>query len=314
MKLALLALFAVSAVVAITDLQAQQQFIEFSAKYNKKYETAEVFKRLAIFKDNVEFINQHNSENHTYTLGVNEFSDLSHEEFKSLYLGKLDTSLAARMPIVEDVNAGPIPNDVDWRGRAVGPVLNQGQCGSCWAFSAVGAIEGAIAAAGKGLPNLSEQHLVDCAGSAGNQGCQGGWPSRAVDWAARNGGLCSESGYPYTARQGSCRSSSCSKAGTTSGSSGVSASDAGLTGALAGRPVSVAIEAAGRAFQSYRSGVFSGPCGTNLDHAVLAVGYNSQSYIVKNSWGSSWGSNGYIYMARPQNTCGIQKVAIYARP
>lgn len=296
---------------AISDLQAQNQFVEFSQKYNKKYEVGEVFKRLAIFKDNVEFINQHNSEGHNFTLGVNEFSDLSHEEFKAMYLGKLDVAHTPRLQIFEDFTNTPIANDVDWRGRAVTGVKNQGQCGSCWAFSATGAIEGSNGAAGKGLPNLSEQQLVDCSGSMGNQGCNGGWPSKAIDWAARNGGLCSETGYPYTARQGPCKTG-CTKSAGTGGSAGVPQSDAGLTGALNGRPVSVAIEASGRAFQSYRSGVFSGPCGTNLDHAVLAVGYNGQSYIVKNSWGTSWGNGGYINMARG-NTCGILKVAVYSK-
>jgi cathepsin L len=296
----------------ISDLQAQDQFIQFSQTFNKKYEVSEVFKRLAIFKDKLEFIQAHNAGNHTYTLGVNEFSDLSHEEFVAQFVGKLDNK---NPPVFDSLLEfdGPIPNDVDWRQQgAVTGVKNQGQCGSCWAFSTTGAMEGSNKIRGGGLNSLSEQQLVDCAGSAGNQGCSGGWPSKAIDWAARTGGLCSGSAYPYRGVQGRC-ASGCSRVATTGGSQGLSASDSGLTGGLSRAPVSVAIEASGRAFQSYRSGVFSGPCGRNLDHAVLAVGFTGNAYIVKNSWGTSWGEGGYIRMARPQNTCGIQQVACYAR-
>lgn len=313
MKLLIVALIAVSA-WAISDLEAQNQFVQFSQKYNKKYEVGEVFQRLAIFKEKVEYINKHNSENNTYTLGVNEFSDLTWEEFKATYLMKLDLDNIPVVPIAENLHSGPIANDVDWRGRAVTPVKNQGQCGSCWSFSATGAIEGSNAVSGKGLPNLSEQQLVDCSGSMGNQGCNGGWPSKAIDWAARNGGLCSETGYPYTARQGPCKSG-CSKSASTGGAGGVPNSDAGLAGALNGRPVSVALEAS-PAFQSYRSGVFNGPCQQNLNHAVLAVGYTSNAWIVKNSWGTGWGNGGYIYMARNNQAgglCGITKVAVISK-
>jgi len=311
MKAVLFALALVcGAAVALSDLQAQEQFIQFSQLYNKKYEVSEVFKRLSVFKDNLEYINAQNALNNTYTLGVNEFSDLSHEEFVSLYVGKLH----GPAPVAENLQEfdGPIPNDVDWRSSgAVTGVKNQGQCGSCWAFATTGAMEGSNKIAGRGLNSLSEQQLVDCAGSSGNQGCSGGWPSKAIDWAARNSGLCASSAYPYRGVQGRC-ATGCSRVGTSRGQVTVGRNDAGLTGGLNRAPVAVAIEASGRSFQSYRSGVFSGPCGQNLDHAVLAVGFTGNAYIVKNSWGTSWGEGGYIRMARPSNTCGIQNVACYA--
>jgi C1A family cysteine protease len=295
----------IASAFALSELQAQNEFVQFLGTYGKKYESnAEFFKRFNIFKDNLEFINQHNSENHTYTLGVNEFSDLAHEEFVDMYVGKL-TDAPERLQFAEEtIASGPVPNDIDWRSRgAVNPVRNQGQCGSCWAFAAVAALEGATKVGKGNLPVLSEQHLVDCSGSAGNHGCGGGLPANALNWASRNGGVCSGSSYPYTGRDGRCNTG-CTKAAQTAGAGSVGSSDAGLTGALNGRPVAVAIVASGRAFQSYSSGVFSGPCPGNLDHAVTAVGFTSNAYIVRNSWGSSWGQGGYIMMARG-NTCGI---------
>jgi C1A family cysteine protease len=309
MKLLLLVAILATAFARVQELDAQNEFTSFVGTFAKKYDTtAEFFKRFNIFKDNLEFISQHNSENHTYTLGVNEFTDLSHEEFVATYVGKLNIDASSVPPTLENVlpEDAPVPNDIDWRSRgAVNPVRNQGSCGSCWAFAAIAAIEGAVKVNGKPLPQLSEQQLVDCSGSAGNKGCAGGLPAQAINWAARNGGVCSSSSYPYAGRDQRCNTG-CTKAATTGGANGVGASDSGLTNAINGRPVAVAIVASGRAFQSYSSGVFSGPCPGNLDHAVTAVGFTGQAYIVRNSWGSSWGQGGYIMMARPQNTCGIQ--------
>jgi C1A family cysteine protease len=301
-----------TAFAGVAEFEAQNQFIQFIATFAKKYESnIELFKRYNIFKDNLDFISQENSKNFTYSLGVNEFTDLSHEEFVSTYVGKL-TNNVQELPVLQE-SVAPVPNDVDWRSQgAVNAIKNQGQCGSCWAFAAVAAIEGANKVGGRGLPNLSEQQLVDCSGSAGNHGCGGGLPSNAINWVSRNGGLCSESGYPYTARDGRC-TTTCSKSASTSGANGVGRSDSGLVAAINSRPVAVAIEASGRAFQSYKSGTFTGPCGQNLDHAVTAVGYTGSAYIVRNSWGSSWGQGGYIMMARPANTCGIQNMACTAK-
>jgi len=192
------------------------------------------------------------------------------------------------------------PNDIDWRSKgAVTPVKNQGQCGSCWAFSATGAVEGWNAVKKGSLPNLSEQQLVDCAKSAG-QGCQGGWPNKAIDYLGQKGS-CSQASYPYTARDGACKTCSAvvKPAGAQTGQG-----ESSLAGALAAMPVSVCVDASG-GFQQYHGGVFSGPCGTQINHAILAVGYTAQYWIVKNSWGTSWGSGGYIFMARGKNLCGV---------
>jgi cathepsin L len=305
MKLLVLAAL-LSTAFAISHLEAQDQFVQFMGTFSKKYEsTTELFKRFNIFKDNLEFIQGENAKNLTYTLGVNEFTDLSHEEFVNTYVGKMFNSRpdTPAVPTVEET-AGPVPNDQDWRSKgAVNPVRNQGQCGSCWSFAAVAALEGATKIAKGNLPSLSEQQLVDCSGGAGNHGCGGGLPCNALNWVNKNGGLCDRNAYPYTGRDGRCNTG-CSKVASTGGCGGITTTDAGLANAINAKPVAVAIVASGRAFQSYSSGVFTGPCPGNLDHAVTAVGFTGQAWIVRNSWGSSWGQGGYIMMARG-NTCGI---------
>jgi len=264
-----------------------------------------VFAKYNTFKYWVDFVRNHNSANNTWEAGINEFSDLSPEEFSAIYLSGLKVD---ETPVQQhaEVDLSTLANDVDWRGKAVTPVKNQGQCGSCWAFSATGAMEGFSATKKGSLPNLSEQQLVDCSGSTGNQGCNGGWPSWAITYASRSGSA-SQSSYPYTGRGGACKTgvpTVFKPSGAPTGSS-----ENTLVAQLNNFPVSVAVDASG-GFQSYKGGVFSGPCGSALNHAVLAVGYTGQYYIVKNSWGTSWGSGGYIMMARGKNLCGInQKLA-----
>jgi cathepsin L len=296
---AVIALLLVAIVSArLTEQEYQRQFVSFTEEYNKNYEASEIFSRFNAFKYWTDFVAKHNAGNNTWEAGINEFSDLSPEEFNKIYLSGLE--VPAELPVSEEVDISALPNDVDWRGKAVTPVKNQGQCGSCWAFSATGAMEGYSATKRGSLPNLSEQQLVDCAGSAGNHGCNGGWPSSAIKYA-QGKGSCSQQSYPYTGRQGTCKS--CTNVYTPPGSRGGSG-ESTLASQLNSFPISIALDASG-GFQSYKSGVFNGPCGTQLNHAVLAVGYNAQSWIVKNSWGTGWGSGGYIFMARGKNLCGL---------
>ena len=207
MKAVILLLALVASAYALTENQYQQEFVKFAAAYGKQYSTDNMFKRCenlnaqlrfwlrqcayadTIFKDNLDFINAENAKNMTYSLGVNEFSDMSHEEFLSTMVGGFLPFVGEEMHIMS-FDQATIPNDADWRGKAVTPVKNQGSCGSCWAFGTTGGIEGAWAIAKGQLISLSEQQLVDCAGSSGNQGCNGGLPSLAYEWIQKNGGLC----------------------------------------------------------------------------------------------------------------------------
>ena len=216
--------------------------------------------------------------------------------------------------------AGAPADEVDWTTKnAVTPVKNQQRCGSCWAFSTTGSVEGAYAIASGTLTSLSEQDLVSCDHN-GDQGCNGGLMDNAFKWIESNG-LCTEDDYPYTSGSGitgTCKTT-CKPAVTITGFTDVPQQDeTALQSALAQQPVSVAIEADKSAFQLYKSGVLdSASCGTKLDHGVLAVGYGTDSasgqdyWKVKNSWGATWGESGYIRMVRGKNMCGIAMSASY---
>jgi len=275
------------------------------------------------FADNDDLIASTNAKNLSYKLGHNQFSHLSRDEWRKyvrLGLEKPDDSTAADVHHPSASN----PDAVDWRSKgAVTAVKDQGQCGSCWSFSTTGALEGAYFNKYNSLKSFSEQQFVDCDNlkhRGRDKGCNGGLMDNAFDWAAKNGGICYEADYPYTSgttkKEGECQTTCTkdSKVAPKSHTDVTKNSDSAMESALAKQPVSVAIEADQSAFQLYASGIFDATCGTSLDHGVLAVGYGvengAQYYIVKNSWGESWGDKGYIRFAKGGNMqkegqCGI---------
>lgn len=300
-------------------------FDDWAHHYGKEYTPTERDYRESVYNENVLKIAVHNAGNHSWTMGINKFADLTGDEFKALYVGGLNKPKPSSLRKVAygPYNVTANPTSVDWEAKgAVTPIKNQEQCGSCWAFSTTGSVEGAWFLAKGTLPSLSEQQLVDCSTAEGNQGCNGGLMDDAFQYIIDNKGITTEEAYPYTATgPNTCQAAGKPVAATLSGFKDVAAnSEIALETAIVQQPVSVAVEADQSVFQFYSGGVMDSSCGTQLDHGVLAVGYGSLSgkeyYKVKNSWGEDWGMKGYILLGRgaafnPSGQCGIQQMASY---
>jgi C1A family cysteine protease len=230
------------------------------------------------------------------TFGVNQFTGMTFEEFSAQYLTATPPQETDLPLLEEDIDLESLASDVDW---SVTPVKDQGSCGSCWAFGTLGQVEAAHKQKTGQTVSLAEQQLVDC--SKQNNGCSGGRPDWALTYLAGKS-IYTTSSYPYRARDGSCSSGTASGV-TVSGYSRVSKSDSALASALNQGAVTVLVYA-DSAFQSYRSGILTATTTCNLNHAVLATGYGSNFWKIKNSWGSSWGESGYIRFSRTTSGCG----------
>lgn len=254
-------------------------------------------------------------------MGVNNFTDLTNQEFRRLFTGYQSTGKVPAPAIYDDTDVAGLPASVDWTTKGVvTPVKNQQQCGSCWAFSTVASIEGQHALKTGKLVSLSEQQLVDCSGPEGDNGCGGGLMDNGFKYVIINKGLDTEQSYPYKAIDEKCQFNPRTIGATISSYKDVQkGSEEALQSAVANvGPVSVAIDASQMSFQLYQKGVYDEPnCSTVfLDHGVTAVGYGSLNgkdyWKVKNSWGESWGEKGYILMSRnKKNQCGIATQASF---
>ncbi|XP_021766149.1 ervatamin-C-like [Chenopodium quinoa] len=269
-------------------------------------------KRFNIFKENVERIESFNGNNSNklFKLRVNAFVDLTTEEFvatRTGYKRAFHPSSSSMKSTFQFNNLTDVQPSVDWRYvGAVTSIKDQGQCGCCWAFSAVAAVERIYQIKTGQLISLSEQQLVDC--DQYSHGCSGGDPVSAFEFIKQNQGITMESQYPYLSTQGQCEAST--SAVTINDYSLLTQDENVLMQAVSRQPVSVGIVADSLEFKQYGGGVFQGPCGTQLNHAVAVVGYGTDSdgtdyWLLKNSWGTTWGENGFMRLKRGNNLCGI---------
>ncbi|KAL3886609.1 hypothetical protein ACJMK2_026593 [Sinanodonta woodiana] len=330
----MLPVFLLAGLVALSvagpiNLELSSEWELFKSTYVKNYAQEEDLLRRVIWERNLKHVQQHNIEAdrgvHTFWLGMNEYADMTPEEFVSAMNGyrmnATKTFQCGKFMTPSHVKLSDLPTTVDWRTEGyVTGVKNQGQCGSCWAFSTTGSLEGQHFKKTGKLVSLSEQNLVDCSQEEGNDGCQGGLMDQAFDYVIENKGIDTEESYPYTAKDGVCKFKKANIGATEVSCMDIehgSESDLQMAVATVG-PISVGIDASHLSFQLYKSGIYveSACSSVNLDHGVLVVGYGDNGcdgyWLVKNSWGTSWGMQGYIMMIRNNdNMCGIATQASF---
>lgn len=278
--------------------------------------------RHTIFESNLKYVETHNgNSDRWFDMGLNEYSDMENAEFVRAFNGYRAPEKISNNTRIFDGSGVTDPADsVDWRKKGyVTGVKNQGQCGSCWAFSTTGSLEGQHFKKTGKLVSLSEQNLVDCSTAEGNHGCQGGLMDQGFEYIKKNGGIDTEESYPYKAENGHCHYDASNSGATVTGYTDIKSEDCDdLKKAVATvGPISVAMDASHMSFQLYHSGVYD-PffCSkTKLDHGVLIVGYDTvdgkEVWIVKNSWGPSWGMKGYFYIPIANDKCGLCTQASY---
>ncbi|XP_063353781.1 procathepsin L-like [Pelmatolapia mariae] len=328
-------LLLVVAVLAMTNCGSismkDEEFAAWKLKFEKSYlSPSEESQRKQTWLSNHEIVLKHNiladQGLKSYRLRMSFFADMENEEYQNLTIHGCPSSFNASLPqngraSVQLLESTKLPDTVDWRKQGyVTDVKDQKQCGSCWAFSSTGSLEGQNFRKTGKLVSLSEQQLVDCSSSFGNLGCNGGLMGYAFRYVNASGGIETEASYPYEAQDGSCRYKRNSIATKCIGYVDVAqGNEDALKQAVATvGPVSVAVDASHLSFQLYESGVYDEPACSNktYSHAVLVVGYGTENgndyWLVKNSWSINWGEQGYIKMSRNNNNqCGIATIASY---
>lgn len=296
----------------------QDLWDQWKLSNQKVYTASQENVRFNIFAENYLQILEFNALDAELTLGLNQFADLSVEEFEAKYLGLSVAGIQNTHVETQVFNTADLPATWDWREKgAVNPAKAQGQCGSCWTFSAVAALEGLHFINTGKLLSLSEQNLVDCAHGPKNesQGCKGGWMNDAFDYVAAEG-IQLEADYPYKAIYQKCAFDKSKAVKVNTGFQNVTSGDSDqLKAAVVQQPVSVAVQAGGLPWMFYRAGVIKRWCGASPNHGITAVGYGNakgtDAFIVRNSWGSGWGDKGYVHIATDKNAnrglgvCGI---------
>eukprot|EP01135_Chromosphaera_perkinsii_P010844 Nk52_evm1s2256 gene=Nk52_evmTU1s2256 len=305
----------------MNDELDRADFEDWKEKYGKVYDqNSDEQLAFRTWKENREFIRQHSaSSSATYDLSLNKFADLSWDEFRDIYLGKMEEpkkKTGSSHPSPASLKS--IPNDVNWAtknnplGRSLVSqnVRNQGMCGSCWAHSGVQTLEAMLQRKeGNSFKELSVQDVVACSRS---DGCQGGLPEWVYDYSEEKGGLPTEMSYPTTNTDNDCQRVRSQRYGKATGHVDLPQSEESLYDALANVGVVSIAMAVDRAFQFYSGGIYNGPCAASLNHAIIAVGYRKDEYfVIKNSWGSSWGEDGYAKMASGKDLCGITSHMTY---
>jgi len=306
---------AVAVIISVATVSANVQWEEFKLNFKKGYRNLdEESERKAIFMDNLDSIEKHNAKFEaglsTYKQGINQFSDLTFEEFKNSVLMKEQSDVPAKSKVNEFIRQPKYhPDSHDWK-YVMGEVKNQGHCGSCWAFGAVGAVEGQWTMAGNDPEVLSEQMLVDCA----RGDCDGGWVDDALDTIMDKGGDCREEDYPYTASNGYCKSFT--PVVEISGYHFVNVKNQGideLAGSIYENGPHAVYVYVNDGWRHYSEGIFDDPyCSTyTYNHAVINVGYDKTEgyWTIRNSWSAAWGEEGHIRMARGKNTCNVEHYA-----
>jgi cathepsin F len=303
----------------------QSLFNQYILEHDLYYSEEETESRYQTFLSNLDTINRLNQESTHARFGITKFTHLSSDEFKNQYLN-LKTQPMSSEPVAPeytDKQLTDLPDAFDWRPKgAVTPVKDQGQCGSCWAFSATGNIEGQWFLAGNTLVSLSEQNLVDCDHECQDandcdSGCEGGLQPNAYNYVIKTGGIDTEQSYPYTAEDGTCGFKPASVGAKISNWTMVSQNESQMAAYMVNNgPLAVAVDA--EIWQFYLGGVITVGCGTSLDHGVLIVGYDNETdiwgykiqyWIIKNSWGADFGEYGYVWIEKDTGCCGVNQYA-----